>query len=369
MLRGRQVVVAGDEQQLRPSDLYRARWSGAGDEEVEELTAESLLQLCSLYLPQTMLTQHYRSRYPELIDFSNRYFYRQKLELIPDLLNANARQPAIQFVKVQGLWQDNTNLPEAEKVLELLFQLLQAGQEEVGVITFNYSQQMLVQDLLEERAQDLGIAVPPSVLVKNIENMQGDEKEVIILSVGYAPDGKGKMAMQFGSLNQAGGENRLNVAITRAKQQVVVVSSIRAEQLQVENTLHPGPKLLREYLHYAQQVSRRYFEYKPKQALMPSQVPLLKEVLSQEVPQLQAEVPFADLTLVQDGVYKSVVLTDDDLYYSQLSARHSHADVPHLLRQRQWPFLRVYSRQYWADRERIVGELESLGVRKLGSLL
>jgi hypothetical protein len=358
MMRGQQVVVAGDEQQLKPSDLYRARWSAVGDEEVEELSAESLLQLCSLYLPQTMLTQHYRSRYPELIEFSNRYFYRQKLELIPELQDANARQPAIQFVKVQGLWQDNTNLPEAEKVVELVLQLLQDGQEEIGVITFNYNQQMLVQDLLEDRAQAQGIAVPPAVLVKNIENMQGDEKEVIILSVGYAPDAKEKLTMHFGSLNQAGGENRLNVAITRAKQQVVVVSSIRAEQLQVENTLHLGPKLLREYLHYAQQVSRRYFEYNPKQAHMPAQVPLLKERLTQEVPQLQAQVPFADLTLMQDGVYRCVVLTDDDLYYSQLSVRHSHSDIPQLLQQRNWPYQRVYSRQFWADKEAVIGKLK-----------
>lgn len=77
MLRGKQVVVAGDAQQLKPSDIYRARWSGAeGEEQVEELSAESLLELCALYLPQTMLTQHYRSRYPELIEFSNRYFYK-----------------------------------------------------------------------------------------------------------------------------------------------------------------------------------------------------------------------------------------------------------------------------------------------------
>lgn len=359
MLRGQQVVVAGDEQQLRPSDLYRARWSGNGDDEVEELSAESLLQLCSLYLPQTMLTQHYRSRYPELIDFSNRHFYRNRLELIPELHDANARQPAIQFVKVQGLWQDNANQPEAERVVELLFQMLQAGQEEVGVITFNYSQQMLVQDLLEERSQTQGIAIPPSVLVKNIENMQGDEKEVIILSVGYAPDAKGRMVMQFGSLNQAGGENRLNVAITRAKQQIVVVSSIRAEQLQVENTLHAGPKLLREYLHYAQQVSRRYFEYKPKAVEMPVQVPLLKELLSKSLPQLQPTVPFADLALLEDSRYKSVVLTDDDLYYSHLSVRHSHADIPQLLQLRHWPFMRIYSRQYWANPEKVVEELRS----------
>ncbi|WP_299825437.1 AAA domain-containing protein [uncultured Pontibacter sp.] len=362
MLRGKQVVVAGDQQQLKPSDLYRARWSTSEEEEVEELFAESLLQLCGLYLPQTMLTQHYRSRYPELIEFSNRYFYRHKLELIPELHDLNDRQPAIQFVKVHGLWQDNQNLPEAEKVVELVLEQLKAGQEEIGVITFNYNQQMLVQDLLEEKAAQQSIAIPASVLVKNIENIQGDEKEVIILSVGYAPDAKGKLNMQFGSLNQAGGENRLNVAITRARQQVLVVSSIRAEQLLVENTLHPGPKLLKDYLHYAQQVSRRYFRYQPKKEHIPTHVPLLKERLAAQLPYLQPEVPFADLTMVENNTYKAVVFTDDDLFYSQHAVRHLHADVPQLLKQRHWPYVKVYSRQYWENPE---ATLDGLGVKLL----
>ena len=360
MQRARQVVVAGDEQQLKPSDLYRARWSASDQEEVEELSAESLLQLCSLYLPQTMLTQHYRSRYPELIEFSNRHFYRRKLELIPEREDANARTPAIQFVKVYGLWQDNTNLPEAEKVAELVLQWVQAGQQEVGVITFNYAQQMLVQDLLEDKAREQGIVLPASVLVKNIENIQGDEKDIIILSIGYAPDAQGRVATQFGSLNQAGGENRLNVAITRARQQVMVVSSIRAEQLQVEHALHMGPKLLQAYLLYAQQVSRRYFEYKPKQTALATQVPMLKEWLQEEVGTLQKEVPFADLTQVKEQQYKGVVLTDDDLYHSHLSIRHSHADVPQLLQQRHWPYIKVYSRQFWADREEVLRRLRAL---------
>ncbi|MFD2516187.1 AAA domain-containing protein [Pontibacter locisalis] len=347
MLRGKQVVVAGDQQQLKPSDLYRTRWRGEESEELEELSAESLLQLCSFYLPQTMLKQHYRSRYPELIEFSNRYFYQQKLELIPELQDVNERQPAIQFVKVHGLWQKGTNLPEAEKVVDLVMDLLQAGQQEIGVITFNYNQQMLVQDLLEERAQVQNIVVPASVLVKNIENIQGDEKEVIILSVGYAPDEQGKLTMQFGSLNQAGGENRLNVAITRARQQVFVISSIRAEQLQVEHTLHAGPKLLKDYLHYAQQVSRRYFEYQPKRESVPAQVPLLKEHLEALMPELKQEVPFADLTVLENGKYKGVLLTDDDHYYSRLSVRHAHADLPLLLQERHWPYQRIYSRQFW----------------------
>lgn len=359
MLRGKQVVVAGDPQQLKPSDLYRSRWVAPEEQEVEELAAESLLELCSLYLPQVMLTQHYRSRYPELIEFSNRFFYRQKLELVPDLQNANSRKPAIQFVKVHGLWQDNINLPEAEKVVDLVMQLLEEGEREIGVITFNYNQQMLIQDLLEEAAQAKETMLPPSVLVKNIENMQGDEKAVIILSVGYAPDAQGRLSMQFGSLNRAGGENRLNVAITRAKDKIMVVSSVRAEQLQVDETLHTGPKLLKAYLQYAQQVSRRYFEYQPKKEALPSQAPLLKERLQQDVKGLRQEVPFADLTFIQNGVYKGVLLTDDDLYYSHLSVRHSHADLPHLLQQNHWQYRKVYSRQYWEDKDALRRSLAS----------
>ncbi|WP_185196717.1 AAA domain-containing protein [Pontibacter sp. Tf4] len=357
MLRGAQIVVAGDEQQLKPSDLYRARWSDATDEEVEELSAESLLQLCSLYLPQTMLTQHYRSHFPELIEFSNQYFYRSKLDLIPDLQELNTAKPAIEYKQINGLWQQNSNLPEAEKVVELVLDLLQKGQQDVGVITFNYNQQMLVQDLLEERAQAQTIVLPPTVLVKNIENMQGDEKDVIILSVGYAPDEKGRFAMQFGSLNQAGGENRLNVAVTRAKRKIIVVASIIPEQLHVEYTQHHGPKLLKQYLHYARQVSQGNFTYQPKTEPMLQQVPLLKEQLASRLSGLKPTVPFADLTIVENGKYKAAFLTDDDLYYSHVSVRHSHADVPQLLQQRHWPYQKVYSRQFWADPAKVLNQL------------
>ncbi|MFD2246080.1 AAA domain-containing protein [Pontibacter ruber] len=358
VVRGKQVVVAGDEQQLQPSDLYRARWNPE-DEEAEELIAESLLRLCSLYLPQTMLLQHYRSRYPELIDFSNRHFYHQKLELIPDRQDVNASKPAIAYRQVQGLWQDNTNAPEAEAVVNLVLDLLKAGQADVGVITFNYPQQMLVQDLLEEAAQQQSINLPSSLIIKNIENMQGDEKEVIILSVGYAPDRKGRFAMQFGSLSQAGGENRLNVAITRAKLQVIVVSSISPEELQVEQALHAGPKLLKAYLSFARQVSKGEFTFTPKQGFIPKGIRLLKNTLEEQDENLKQKVPFADLTVVEQGKYKGVVLTDDDLYYSQLSVNHSHADVPQLLQSRHWPYLKVYSRQFWENKEAVLGKVRA----------
>ena len=126
IFRAKQVVIAGDENQLAPTDLYRSRWQD-DDTETEELFVESLLQLGSLHLPQHWLTQHYRSRFPELIQFSNQHFYRNKLQLIPDRQDMEKAIPAIQFIKTNGIWENQTNRREAEEVTELLFNLIAEG--------------------------------------------------------------------------------------------------------------------------------------------------------------------------------------------------------------------------------------------------
>src|SRR5690606_7952748 len=100
-----------------------------------------------------------------------------------------------------------------------------------------------------------------------------------------------------------------------------------------------------------------YFKYSPQPQSIPLQVPLLKELLTKELPHWKTALPFADLTLVTDSSYTRVLLTDDDLYFNNLSVRHAHADIPVLLRQRNWPCQRVYSLQYWADKERMLGKL------------
>ncbi|QCR24456.1 AAA domain-containing protein [Pontibacter sp. SGAir0037] len=356
IMRGKQVVVAGDEQQLKPTDIYRTRWATAEDE--EEFSAESLLQLCNLYLPNVMLTQHYRSQYPELIDFSNSRFYKGKLELVPHRHNLNAATPAIAFIKVNGLWKENCNVPEAARVVELVLEQLKTGQTEIGVITFNYPQQQLILDLLEEQAMLQQVLLPEALVVKNIENIQGDEKDLIILSVGYAPNEQGRVVAQFGSLSQAGGENRLNVAVTRARKQVLVVSSIYAEELQVDAAVHAGPKLLKEYLAYTRAVSEGKYAPAPRQVPMPAHYPSLKEKLAMQLPLLKQELPFADLSVKQEQKYMGVVLTDDDLYYSQPSVRHHHADLPKQLQEREWPYCKVYSREYWADAAKVLERLK-----------
>ncbi|WP_210486356.1 AAA domain-containing protein [Rufibacter aurantiacus] len=365
MIRAKQAVIAGDEQQLGPSDLYRVRF-GTDEEETEELLVESLLQLSALHLPQTLLSEHYRSQYPELIQFSNQNFYRHKLQLIPKLEAMNTSEPALQYLKVDGVWENQTNRVEAERVRDLVFEFMAKGETNIGVITFNFPQQQLVQDLLEEEALAKNIKLPEELIIKNIENIQGDERQYIIFSIGYAPDATGTVRAMFGSLNAAKGENRLNVAITRAIKRVYVVTSLWPEQFPTENVKHPGPRLLREYLAFAREVSENGFTPQPAPpANIPSALllyPQLLQAFGKNGPetQLSLELPFADLTFRNGNQYQAVVLTDDDLYYRRPSAKASHADVPLRLKARGWKYGAVYSRQFWNQPEKVWQKLTEL---------
>lgn len=352
--RGKQVVITGDNQQLRPSDLYRTRLDDADpdDEIPAALEVESLLELATQQLPQMSLTEHYRSRSLDLITFSNTCFYQGKLSLLPHFDDINQHEPAIRYINVKGTWQQNTNPVEAEAVLDLLDQLaVDLPGRSVGIVTFNYLQQHLVLDLLETRAtQNLNEnapGFPPGLFVKNIENVQGDERDVIIFSIGYAPDERGRLSMQFGSLNAKGGENRLNVAVTRARERVYVVTSLWPEQLTVADAANEGPKLLKAYLTYALDVAQERFRPVPvRQQMLPLGV-LLKNRLSEQHTNWQPELPFADLTVkATNNTYESLVLTDDDAYYQQ-TIKQSHAHLPIALKTRRWPFNRIWSREFW----------------------
>lgn len=347
LFRGAQVVIAGDSQQLQPSDLYRIRFE---DDSLDtpELESESLLDLATRYLPQTQLKGHYRSRSLDLIDFSNRYFYQNSLQLLPHFEDINQGQPAIEYHKVAGVWQHNTNEAEAQAVLERIREWLALSpRKSIGVVTFNFQQQALIQELLDTTSFDYAASEP--IFVKNIENVQGDERDLIIFSVGYAPDAQGRMVMQFGSLNAAGGENRLNVAVTRARERVCVVASIWPEQLSVEDSANWGPKLLKEYLSFAKQVSQGQYRPVPAPQQSLGAARLLKKQLLHlhDTPQVVEELPFADLTVKLHKQYVSLILTDDDLYHAAQNPKEMHAYLPMHLQAKGWRFERKWSREFW----------------------
>jgi superfamily I DNA and/or RNA helicase len=362
LYRGKKTVIAGDHKQLRPADFYMARWHG---EDVDEPDAEvdSFLELAERYLITLKLNGHYRSQSLELIDFSNKHFYEGNLQLLPDFHRINQCQPAIEFIKVDGVWKNNSNEAEARQIAVLVLQFTtEKPDKEIGIVTFNAAQQGFVLDCLEEKFSATGETLPGKLFVKNIENVQGDERDIIIFSIGYAPDATGKVSAQFGSLNMVGGENRLNVAVSRAREKIIVVSSIWPEQLDVSDTKNLGPKLLKDYLYFTRQVSQGNFKPFIREERKYPFTSQLKGILintpdSPEMLLKKDAFPFYDLTVQGKKGFKGAVFTDDNFYFESLSAKAPHALLPLLLSKKNWPYRRIYSRNFWIDRKRVNNDL------------
>lgn len=355
IFRGKQIVIVGDDQQLQPNDLYSTRLENDDDEEnaipTPELEVVSLLDLGKQFLTQKSLKGHYRSLSLELIAFSNYHFYKSGLEMIPDYFDYLSSSPPIQFVKVNGVWDKSTNMIEAQKVVEIVLDLIAKGKENIGIITFNYKQQSLIEDLLESSAAVL----PKDLFVKNIENVQGDERDCIIFSIGYAPDVAGKFRLNFGSLNLAGGENRLNVAVTRAREKIVVVSSILPAQLAVENSTNQGPKLLKAYLEYVISVDNGTF--KAKWTFAKGQKPIFKTTAENLVnmplmdtkQHYSTEIPFSDLAIFEGNLPKILIQTDDNQLFYSSNIKDFFVYKPLLLESKNWAYRYVYARNVWEN--------------------
>ncbi len=339
--RGKQVIIAGDNQQLQPSDLYQVRYEEEQEDSEPLLEIDSLLDLASQYLPQTLLRGHYRSKSLDLISFSNQHFYNSKLTLLPDYRHINNKKPAIHYIKTDGIWENNCNEREARRVTELIAEIDE--NLSIGVVTFNYKQAELIDNLLRENS-----TLRTNIRVKNIENIQGDEFDVVVFSIGYAPNKSGKLLMNFGTLNQHGGEKRLNVAVTRARSEIYIVASILPHELKVENSANAGPRILQDYLVYGLDISEGRFIPEPYfSAAFRAGNSLKKHITNKSQAadyQLTEELPFADLAVKKGDEYESLILTDDGLFYDSSSSKDAHGYLPLLLKKKGWTFERKWSR-------------------------
>ena len=362
LYRANQIVIAGDSKQLKPHELYQVRWEEEAEDNIPELETDSLLDMASHYLATIQLNGHYRSKALELIQFSNHHFYNDSLTVIPAREYLNSAAPAIEYVKVNGIWDNKRNKAEAEEVAKLLERLiLEDASKSVGIITFNYHQQEYIQDVVENYFFTKNLKLPDFLFIKNIENVQGNEMDIIIFSIGYAPDANGKLSLQFGSLNSAGGENRLNVAVTRAREKIYLVTSILPGQLTTDNTAHSGPKLLKRYLEYSYAVSKGDY----RESLQGIERSYFARTLAKEIQQAQEppllvnhELPFSDLTVkLNNSNYKGLILTDDNNYYTAVSVKDTHAYTPLILEEKQWKYKQVFSRQWWQDKEKVMEDI------------
>jgi primosomal replication protein N'' len=301
LFRAKRVVISGDEKQMPPTSFFSSR--GGSDEEdefdgaeLDESASDSerdifeetwnrreikdcpdLLALGHGCLPVTTLQIHYRSKYRELIEYSNAAFYASRLSVParhPDALIQNVRP--IEVVRVDGIYEAQTNPAEARRVVEVLRGLWSRSADHrpsIGIVTFNRKQADLIDDMIAERAgidQDFLAAYQResrrvqdgedmSLFVRNVENVQGDERDVIIFSTTFGRDRAGSFKRFFGVLGQVGGERRLNVAVTRAREKVVLVTSMPIKDVSDMLATGRGPTKPRDYLQayldYATKVS------------------------------------------------------------------------------------------------------------------
>lgn len=270
--RGRQLIVAGDQKQLPPTSFFdrtlaeedlSSEEEGTNGDDLKDY--ESILDVCcTLGLLRRRLRWHYRSRREGLIAFSNQFFYGNELVTFPSIHDtAGNTAVAFEFI-ADGRWKAGAsggfNAVEARRTAELvLAHFRQFPKESLGVIAFSQRQQMRILDELEQLRKanpDLEEFFHESrdepFFVKNLENVQGDERDAIFLGIAYGPDETGRVVMRFGPLNREGGERRLNVAVTRARSRMTVITSMRAADIDLSRTCAVGVKLLRAYLDYAE---------------------------------------------------------------------------------------------------------------------
>ncbi len=359
MYRGKQIIVVGDSKQLKPFDLYRVKWEEESDEDLPELEIDSLLELASRHLPSSKLQGHYRSQSIELVDFSNHKFYNGDLHLIPHISTINQEEPAISYVKVDGKWEANTNHREANEVLNLVEKIQKNTKgKSVGIVTFNAPQQSLILDLIEKKEGNW-LLPETNLFVKNIENVQGDERDIIVFSTAYAKDDSGKLQLKFGSLNLEGGENRLNVAITRAREKIYLITSLDPSDLKVDSSKNRGPVLLRDYLQYASNVSRKEWEPMLRSPVKEHLGWYLKKRISdwiipeQSDQKIKDTLPFADLVVETNGKQNGLILTDDDIYFAAKSSKDIYVYQQELFTGKKWPNIRLDSRDIWMDPKKI----------------
>ena len=387
IIRAKKVVIAGDHKQLRPSSLGEGRFDFSDellDEDAEisaALEEESLLDLARFRYPDILLNTHYRSKYEELIDFSNYAFYKGRLFVAPN--TDTPEKPPIEVHQVSGaVWSDRANRREAEKVVSLLRNFFETrkNNETIGIIAFNASQRDMIYDVIDEEAdrdplfgsrirsemvrKDKG--EDTGLFVKNIESVQGDERDVVIFSIGYAKNVSGKLIHNFGWLNQKGGENRLNVAISRARRKIHIVTSFRPAELTLDDAKNEGPAILKRYLEYAFAISsgnkeeaeyilRSFGEtYGIVQAPMETKLAhQVADALRAKGYEIDTQVGIGgyriDIAVRKNGKYVLGIECDGKLYSVPSSARERDYHRQKYLESRGWTIRRLWSMDWWRD--------------------
>jgi very-short-patch-repair endonuclease len=381
--RGRQTIIVGDPKQLPPTNFF-GRSEVEDDVEDYERDLESILdEAKTAGIPVRDLRWHYRSRNESLIAFSNHYYYQNRLITFPSP-QVNDQSVRLKLVEtgVYDRGKSRTNKIEArgvanEAVRRMRQWLVQDEKDRctIGIITFNAQQQSLIQDYLDEarRAEPelewffSEDRVEPAI-VRNLENVQGDERDVILFSITFAADAAGKRSMDFGALNRDGGERRLNVAVTRAREELILFSGFRADQIDTSRTKAIGVHHLKAFLDFAERgaVALPAQDQGSVGGLeSPFEEAVANQLLRygwQVVPQVGISGFRVDLGIKHPdkaGTYLAGVECDGATYHSSATARDRDKVREQVLTGLGWSILRVWSTDWWFDTRGAVERLHN----------
>ncbi len=384
--RGKNVIIVGDPKQMPPTNFFNG---SVNDDDPDEEDMESILdQALAARLPHKRLMGHYRSRHETLIAFSNSKYYENSLVSYP---SADTKESAVTLHRVEGLYskgKSRNNLIEAREVVkEVVLRLKNpkySGQS-IGIVTLNTEQKRTIEDLLDDARREYpeieeyfhSTEEYDEVFVKNLESVQGDERDIIILSLGYGPTEPGAktMSMNFGPLNKSGGERRLNVAITRATSEVLVFASFDSSMIDLSRTSARAVEDLKHYLEFAERGPKALAEQAFAKHGVDQFDSYFEEAVASQLRakgwKVQTQIGVSkfriDLGIIHPdspGTYLAGVECDGATYHGSPSARDRDRIRQAVLENLGWKLIRLWSTDYFQDSEgsidKVLNQLEKL---------
>lgn len=377
--RGNALVVVGDPKQMPPTSFFSS--SQVDEEEAEFDDMESILDDCiSLSIPSRYLTWHYRSKHESLIAFSNSQYYNGKLYTFPSV---DDRISKVRLVQVDGTYdkgRTRSNHAEAEAIVKEILNRLRTSEvpeKSIGVVSFSQVQQNLIEDMLIEELnkypelEERAFQSNEPIFIKNLENVQGDERDIILFSIGYGPDRNGNVSMNFGPLNNQGGERRLNVAVSRARYEMIIFSTLRSEQIDLKRTKSKGVEGLKRFLEFAERGTSPIPAIQLQNLQQSNLITLIAQELTQRgykvdtlVGRSNFKVDLAIVNPLQPDTYILGILCDGRNYYETKTTRDREIVQPNVLQMLHWNVMRVWSVDWFEHKEnvmeRIIKKLEYL---------
>ncbi len=373
--RGKSIVIVGDTKQMPPTTFFTSNKTAEEEFDVEDL--ESILDDCqALKMPSLLLSWHYRSKHESLISFSNNEYYENKLHTFPAIDDQERR---VVYVPIKGTYQKGGSRSNKNEAIAIVNEIERRLSDErlrklsIGVISFNVQQQYLIEDLLEtrmEKNKQLKTWAEESgepIFIKNLENVQGDERDVILFSIGYGPDKAGKVSMNFGPLNLTGGERRLNVAVTRSRYEMMVFSSLHAKDIDLRRSNAKGVQGLHRFLDYAENgvlIENAYFQ---NDTLMDKTITMqIANQLSKNgikvktyVGKSKFKVNIAIQDPINEDKYIMGILLDDKLYHTIPTMSDREIVQPSVLNSLDWKVMRIWTLDWFERPEHVIENILS----------